>query len=298
MARFLVGLSSWADPTLVESGFYPPQTRAPGERLSYYSATFPMVELDASYHVMPGRRNISSWIEETPAGFIFDVKAFSLFTGHPAKLVSLPRDFREEASAIPHKTDNLYLSHMPEALADKLWERFAMSIEPLKTAGKLGMVMFQFPPWFHPTSENYDYVVKCKEKLPGFRLAVEFRTGGWLDEQHLEKTIRHLRKNGLCLVCVDEPQGLATSLPPLAEVTGEFAAVRFHGRNKENWEAKDVSVYDKFNYLYNEAELAEWAAKIGLMGERAKEVHIIFTNKHEDYAVRNARQMMKLLEKS
>jgi uncharacterized protein YecE (DUF72 family) len=295
MSRFLVGLSSWADPTLIESGFYPPQIKAPEERLRYYAATFPMVELDASYHVMPGRRNIISWIEETPAGFIFDVKAFSLFTGHPTQINSLPGDFREAAASIPHRTDNLYISHMPEELADKLWERFAASIEPLRTAGKLGMVMFQFPPWFHPTPENYDHIVKCKEKLPGFKLAIEFRTGGWLDEQHLEKTIQHLRKNNLCLVCVDEPQGFATSLPPLAEVTGELAAVRFHGRNKENWEAKGISVYNKFNYLYSQDELAEWAEKIGRMAASAKEVHIIFTNKHEDYATRNARQMMDML---
>ena len=71
-----------------------------------------------------------------------------------------------------------------------------------------------------------------------------------------------LRENGLALVCVDEPQGFKSSVPPVAEATASFAVVRFHGRNRENWERKDIPVSEKYNYYYKEDELKEWVPKI------------------------------------
>lgn len=37
---------------------------------------------DASCHAMPGASNSARWVERTPAGFVFDMKALRLFTGH------------------------------------------------------------------------------------------------------------------------------------------------------------------------------------------------------------------------
>ena len=57
MGKIIIGLSSWADPELIESGFYPPDIKAPEERLSYYAKMFQIVEMDSSYHFLPTRRN-------------------------------------------------------------------------------------------------------------------------------------------------------------------------------------------------------------------------------------------------
>jgi uncharacterized protein YecE (DUF72 family) len=38
-------------------------------------------------------------------------------------------------------------------------------LQPLHSAGKLGPVSFQFPSWFHPDQENYEYISKSQEKL-------------------------------------------------------------------------------------------------------------------------------------
>jgi uncharacterized protein YecE (DUF72 family) len=293
--KILVGISSWADPELIESGFYPPSVKMPSDRLGYYSANFQVVEMDSSYHFLPTLRNLTSWIEATPSGFLFDVKAFSLLTQHPTLLNSIPRDMRDTAQKFLNKEGHLYIQHLDDQTADQVWDRFANSIRPLETARKLGLVTFQFPSWFHPLDENYEYIKKCRKKLSDYRLGVEFRVPGWLDEEHRENTLELLKENGLTLICVDEPQGLKSSLPALTEVTAPYAAVRFHGRNRDNWERQDIDLNEKYNYLYDNDELQEWSAKIKQMSITAEKVLVTFKNKHLDYAVKNARQMIKLL---
>jgi uncharacterized protein YecE (DUF72 family) len=292
MGRILIGISSWADRALIESGFYPENVKTPAGRLEYYAENFGLAELDASYHFMPTRNNIALWMDNTPAGFVFDVRAFSLFTNHPTPASSLPKDLQLKA---PQDVDHFYIHSLPENLVDQLWQRFAQVILPLSSAQKLGLVVFQFPPWFHYSKENLDYIVRCKERLPEYRLAVEFRTGGWLNDAHREETLKFLRLYGLCLVCVDEPQGLKSSVPPVAEATSPISMIRFHGRNAENWEGKDIEPSERFNYLYSIAELKEWVPKIRAMAEKS-DVHLIFKNKHKDFPVKNASQMKQLLE--
>ena len=83
-------------------------------------------------------------------------------------------------------------------------------------AGKLGMVLFQFPPWFYSGSEQWEYILSCKERLPQCRISVEFRHNSWLNEKNLESTVAFLKDNNLPYVCVDEPQGFDSSVPPTA----------------------------------------------------------------------------------
>lgn len=294
MGRILVGISSWAEPELVRSGFYPPEVKTPEARIAHYSSLFPVAEIDATYHFFPTRRNLALWLGNTPVGFTFDVKAFSLFTGHPTPFTAIPRTIREKYTAPTPTKKNVYLRHLPDEAVDELWTVFLRDIEIIRGAGKLGAVLFQFPPWFHPGPESFAHISNCQERLGRFRIAVEFRVGSWLD-RHREETLKFLRDRGIALVCVDEPQGLKSSVPPVAEVTSKFAMVRFHGRSQENWESKTVPATEKFNYLYSEDELREWVPKIQRMADDADELHVIFKNKHADFPVRNAERMRELL---
>jgi uncharacterized protein YecE (DUF72 family) len=296
MGRIQIGISAWGDPGLAASGFYPPEASTSQERLRYYARSFSLAETDISYHVIPGPRFSTAWIEATPPDFTFDVRAFSLFTGHPTALSAIPRDLREQAKGAMKKTDHLYLHNLSGDLADEIWQRFNRALKPLQEAGKLGAVMFQFPSWFHHNPENLSYLKQCQARLEPYNIAVEFRTTGWLSPLNQEETLQFLRRHQISLVCVDEPQGLKTSLPPLAEATAGLAVVRFHGRNRENWERTDIPANEKFNYLYTDSELREWAPKIRSLAEKSAAVHLIFKNKHLDYEVRNARSMSEILE--
>jgi len=295
-ATILVGTCSLTDKTLLESGWYPPQVATPEERLRYYARHFPIVEVDSSYYALPSPRNAVLWAQRTPDDFVFDVKAFALFTHHPTPPRSLPRDIHDALPPQLREKRNLYYRDLPPELVDELWRRFAEALLPLDSAGKLGAVLFQFPPWFRPGRESREYMAALRERLPQFRLAVEFRQARWLaEERDRQLTLRFLREHGLPLVCVDEPQGFSSSVPPLAEVTAPLAVVRFHGRNAATWEARGLTTAERFNYLYTPEELGEWVPRVRQLAREAEEVHVLFNNCYRDYAVRNARQMAQAL---
>jgi uncharacterized protein YecE (DUF72 family) len=73
-----------------------------------------------------------------------------------------------------------------------------------------------------------------------------------------------------------------------------MSVVRFHGRNREAWEKEGLTAAGRFNYLYREEELREWAPKFKEMAAKTKQLHVLFNNCYEDKAVVNAR-MTKLM---
>lgn len=119
----------------------------------------------------------------------------------------LPKDVREGLSDEARQKPNVYLKDMPTEVTHELWRRFNDALLPIDSAGKLGIVMLQFPPWFYPGNEQRDYILSCKEKLHRYRIAVEFRHNSWLNEKNRDRTIAFLRDNDLSLVYVDEPHG-------------------------------------------------------------------------------------------
>ncbi len=294
MGQILVGLSSWAEAELVQSGFYPPEVKTPEARLKNYASRFPVAEIDSSYHFFPTQRNLKLWLENTPDGFTFNIKVFSLFTQHPTPFNALPRSIREKYGEQIQAKGNIYLHHLPEAAVDELWAIFTRVLESFRIAGKLGVVLFQFPTWFHPEPRNFDYIATCQMRLSQYSLATEFQVGSWLNEQR-DETLKFLHERGIMLVCVDEPQGLKSSVLPVAEVTAPLAYVRFHGRNKDNWERKGIPSTDKFSYLYSDDELKEWVPGILSMAEKAQKLYVIFKNKHADFSAKNAIRMNELL---
>jgi len=191
---------------------------------------------------------------------------------------------------------NVYQRDIPPELLNELWRRFEAALLPLDSATKLGVVLFQFPPWFYPGNEQRDYIAACKERLPQYRLAVEFRHNSWLAEKNRERTIDFLRRNNLTFVCVDEPQGFGSSVPPVVEATSDVAVIRFHGRNAEMWEKKGTTVAERFNYLYGRDELQEWVPRIKELSARTGQLHVLFNNCYEDKAVANGRQIALMLD--
>jgi len=297
MGEVLVGTCSWTDPTLIRSGrFYPASAKSAESRLQFYASQFRLVEVDSTYYAMPSEATAKLWVERTGADFTFDIKTFRLFTMHPTPLISLPKDIREALLKNTVEKKNIYQKDLPPEVVNELWGRFERALLPLDSAGKLGVVLFQFPPWYYPGNEQRDYILSCREKLPQYQIAVEFRHNSWVNENNKERTLSFLRDNNLPFVCVDEPQGFKSSVPPMAEATSGICLVRFHGRKRENWEKQGIGPAERFNYLYSEEELREWAAKIRELAGKTKQCHVLFNNCHEDKAVVNAKQISLMLD--
>ncbi len=292
-----IGTASWTDPTMTASGvFYPSGADSAEERLSYYASRFPLVEVDATYYSLPARRTSELWVERTPPDFTFDVKAHALMTGQPTETRRLPKDLRAALPAELAEKPRLYAKDLPEELKSTVWEWFLDGLEPLRESGQLGSVLLQYPRWFFTSSENRETILDATERLGDVRRAVEFRNGTWFNEKNLERTMRFLEEHHIPLVMVDGPQGFKSSIPPIAATTSpELAVVRFHGRRAETWEAKGIATVERFRYLYDRAELAEWVPRIREASAQAKETHVLMNNCYANYGSTNARELAALL---
>jgi uncharacterized protein YecE (DUF72 family) len=290
MAQIRVGTAGWTDKTLLDSGWYPPEADSPEKRLRYYARQFPLVEVDSTYYALPAETTAATWRDRTPAGFTFNIKAFSLFTQHPTPVKAMPADLREAAGK--SGKDRVYLKDMDPAVADQAWERFFAALAPLAEAGKLGAILLQFPPWFPIGRANKQYIVACAERAAPRRVCVEFRNRTWMTPGNQKETLEFLSSHQLPYVCVDEPQGYASSIPPVLAATSDLAVVRMHGHS-DKWESK--SIQEKFGYRYSEKEMAEWAGNVQRLAEDAAETHVVFNNCYRDYAQVNARELTDLL---
>jgi uncharacterized protein YecE (DUF72 family) len=286
MGEIRVGTAGWTDKTLIDSGWYPEGATNPEKRLRYYASQFPLVEVDSAYYALPAEQTAVAWAERTPALFTFNIKAFSLFTQHPTPVKALPADLREEAGKAGK--DRVYLKDVDPTLAAEAWKRFLAALEPLRSAGKLGAILLQFPPWFPIGRANKQYILDCAERVAPDRVCVEFRNRTWMTEDNQAETLKFLADHQLPYVCVDEPQGYSNSIPPVMAATSDLAVVRLHGHS-DHWDAKTVQ--ERFNYRYSDEELAQWAGKIEKLAEDADETNVVFNNCYRDYAHVNARQM-------
>ena len=295
-ARVVVGTCSWTDPTLVrQTDWYPRRSMTAAERLAFYASRFPLVEADATYYFPPTPELARSWVERTPADFTMNVKAYSLLTGHPTFPHSLWPDLQSEVLPEFRDKRRLYAKHLPPEVMEEVWDRFLHSVRPLHEGGKLGAVLVQFPKWFGPKEANREELRRIAERLGEYRGCVEFRNGKWLEGGECETTFELLEETGMAYVCVDEPQGFASSLPPVVAATCDLAVVRFHGRNAETWDAVTPTAAERFRYLYKVDELEEWVPRIHELAASAREVHVLMNNCYRDHAVVNAGQLAQLL---
>ena len=232
-----------------------------------------MVEVDSPYYGLPRVEVVEHWVERTPPGFVFDVKAYSLFTEHPTPVARLPKAIQAELPAELVGKAQFYRRDAPDALVDLCWATYTDALLPLHDAGKLGVVVLQFPRWFVPGRRAHDYLEEVRDRLGHYRAAVEFRHHLWLDAEHRETTLALLGDLEMSLICVDEPQGFDSSVPPFAAATTDLAFVRFHGRNTATWEKRTRTSSERFDYWYEEAELDEWVPKIGALAGEAEDVH-------------------------
>jgi len=292
-----VGTASWTDPTMTAPGvFYPTGANSAEDRLRFYAEQFPVVEVDATYYALPREQQSRLWAERTPDGFVFDIKAHALMTGQPTEVKRLPKSIREELPEKLAEKPRIYGKDLPAELYDRAWEYFKEGVEPLRQAGKLGAVFVQFPRWVFPSNESREQILDARRRLGEVQLAVEFRHGSWFNEKNAERTLKFLDENRIPYVMVDEPQGFKSSVPPVVTVTSpDLAVVRFHGRNVENWEKKNIQPSERFRYLYDEDELADWAPRVAAVAEKTKSTHVLMNNCFSNYGTTNARQLAALL---
>jgi uncharacterized protein YecE (DUF72 family) len=288
--RVLFGTTSWADRSLVQAGtFYPRRSMKARERLAFYAGRFPLSEVATTYRVPPTPDLAAQWAERTPEGFTFDIRAWSLLTGAPTLPDSLWPDLQGRVAERYRDQRRLYSSHLDDDVLEECWARFAHALGPLRAAGKLGVVICQFPSWFTPRPETWATLALLPSRLPGCRVAVELRSPKWFSGDDCEPTLEWLEDHDLAYVSVDGPSAGVRAGSGVVAATADVAVVRFIGRRSvegEPWTSP---------YRYSTEELSAWVDRVHALASSCPEVHVLMDNCWGADAVDNARELAVLV---
>jgi Uncharacterized conserved protein len=260
-----VGTSGFSFPDWV--GTVCPANIKKGEMLPFYEQKlgFKITEINSTYYTIPSPKSFEGMIKKTSPGFEFTIKAHK----------SMTHDIRD-------KDTGAFIDNKDA------FDRFLYAIEPLKKENRLTAVLAQFPYSFHAVKDNYDYLLTFKERLKDIPLVVEFRNYYW----HSERGLTFLKENNIGYCIVDEPK-LKGLMPYNPTVTTDLGYFRFHGRNA-NW--FDASVAERYDYLYTPDDLKIFVSDIKKISGATRHTLVMFNNCHAGKSVRNAIEMLKLIE--
>jgi uncharacterized protein YecE (DUF72 family) len=248
---------------------------------------------------------VQGWAERTPPGFTMHVKAFGLMTRHPVKAEVLPEDLRAEMPV----DERGRVDRPPRELRGEVFRRFLEALEPLRSTGKLGGILFQLPSYVVFKERSFEYLEWSRAQLGGDEMLVEFRHRSWLDDENRAETLAFLERLGATYVTVDAPRSDSAKnlIPTVPAVTSKTAYVRFHGRNLATWNKRGGSAAERFDYLYSDEELGEWVGTLKELARQSEQAFALFNNNAtaEDpenplgrvsQAATNARQLRRLLD--
>jgi uncharacterized protein YecE (DUF72 family) len=268
LATVRLGTCSWADEGLLKA-WYPRGVSSAEARLRYYAERFDVVEVDSPFYALPDPDVTRRWVERTPDGFTFHVKAGAAMTWHA------------------------------DEPTDASFAAFRRSVEPLELSGKLRGVLLQYHPRFVKSVAAKRELALARDRLDPLVPLVEFRHRSWMEPDERSDTLGFLEEHGLAYVSVDAPLTRATNVAPrVASTTHRTAVIRFHGRNAQTWNIRGGSAADRFDWMYSAEELAEWVEPTRLLAERADEVYALFNNNRDDFAPRSAVIFRALLDEA
>jgi uncharacterized protein YecE (DUF72 family) len=271
--------------------WYPKKMPA-GDRLAWYAQHFDLVEVNSTFYSVPEPRMVERWCAATPGEFTFDVKLHQLFSFHstPAKL--LPPHLQSRA-----EIDGKGKVKPTPDIEEAVLKAFLGAAAIFRSAGKMGVLLLQLSPAFSPRKHELDELEPLIKMLNGYDLAIEFRNRNWAIGDQLQSTIDFVRKHGAIFVNVDAPASdhFTVMRSDVDEVTNSNVAyLRLHGRNAKAY-ITGKTVAARFDYDYNEKEIADVAERSRKLAKEARDVHVIFNNNNLDYAPRAAIRLRKAL---
>ncbi|HEX3572408.1 MAG TPA: DUF72 domain-containing protein [Acidobacteriaceae bacterium] len=212
--RVRIGISGWNYKGW-RGKFYPPKLPQKQE-LAYAGSLFPSIEVNGTFYGLQRPSAFLSWVEQTPAEFVFAIKG-SRFITHMLKLKSVK-----------------------QALANF----FASG--PLALGPKLGPFLWQFPPQFAFNADRFEEFFKLLPQNTTAAAELARRHDQRLEGRAFTESLRHrplrhaveirhesfrspefiklLRRYRIANVVAD-----TVGWPRLMDVTSDFVYCRLHG---------------------------------------------------------------------
>ncbi|HMQ16581.1 MAG TPA: DUF72 domain-containing protein [Phycisphaerae bacterium] len=257
---FRIGPSGWSYPDW--TGIVYPARRPRGFRpLAFIATLFDAVEVNTSFYAIPSAAMTERWPDQVGRDFRFAFK--------------LTRTFTHERATYPPAADA---------------RAFIEALAPIRAAGRIGPLLIQFPWSFRYDAAAAERLRRLADDFAEFERFIEVRHASWAQPEALAALAA---AGGCCNI--DQPR-LPQNLPPTAHVLGRGAYVRLHGRNAANWFAENREPWERYDYLYDEAELREWVARLNELSTRAEWVYVFANNHYRGQGVANALELRALLE--
>lgn len=171
--RIYTGTSGWAYPTW-KPEFYPPKTPAK-KFLEFYASQLTSVEVNYTFRALPTEKMLEDWLAATPSHFRFSFKAPQRIT-HFRRLRDCDADVAQ----------------------------FIAALEPIRQAGKLGILLFQLPPNFkaNPGLLAEFLTTSALQRSGTTRIALEFRHQSWFSDEIY--TVLRQHEAALCIAQSDD----------------------------------------------------------------------------------------------
>lgn len=242
---------------------YPPSREKKFDQLSYLSQFFNAIEINSSFYRPPTAKTTSSWTKRVSHNpdFLFTYKLWQIFTHQREKML----DDQEEKTV-------------------------KQGLDVLRENDRLGATLIQFPWSFKNTPENLNWVKQLFAKFKDYYPVFEVRHSSWNDNNF----ISFLNDVGAAYANIDQPT-IGESIGLTNYAFNRLSYLRLHGRNYQNWFAKDANVASRYDYLYSESELNSLQATVEHLVENSPKTFIIFNNHFRGQAAANALQVMFLI---
>lgn len=252
-----IGPAGWSYKDWEET-VYPPRFPK-GSQLALLAPYLDTVEVNTSFYRIPSPALTGGWVRKVEANpdFKFTLKAWEGWT-HERMI-------------------------QPPAV-----EAFRAALEPLREAGRLGLILFQFPWSFKDGSSAREHIDELAGRFAGLPCGAEVRHGSF----NTAEFFAFLRDRQWAFANIDQPV-IGDSLPPTGERTAPVGYVRLHGRNYKKWFAH-AEAWERYDYLYPRAELEPWAERVRALA-REGDVYVILNNHYRGQALRNAKDLAGLL---
>lgn len=262
MAKYYVGTAGWSYEDW-EGIVYPVPKPGGFHPLSYLPGFIDIVEVNSTFYRPAPPAMVESWLKRIAArpDFLLALKLYQAFT------------------------------HAREGFTRTDVDDVRRTADLVRLRGRLAALLVQFPWSFRNTPQNLDYLRRLLDLFEGLPLAVEVRHAGWDAPGFYDL----LRERGAAFCNIDQPL-IGESLGPSAvSTTPDFAYVRLHGRNYQNWFKDGAGRDARYDYLYAADELGDWVERIKELGARSGKIYVITNNHYRGQAMANALQIRNMI---
>ncbi len=262
MAKFHVGTAGWSYEDW-EGVVYPLSKGRGFHALPYLAGFINIVEVNSTFYRPADPALVRSWLKRIEArpDFLLALKLHQSFT------------------------------HARSGFNRKDVDAFRAAADILHLRGRLAALLVQFPWSYRNTPENGEYLLRLLDLFSGYPVAVEVRHGSWDTPDFYDG----LRGKGAAFCNIDQPLFDDSIAPSAVSTSPEFAYVRLHGRNRENWFREGAGRDDRYDYLYAADELEDWVGRIKALGRKSGKVYVVTNNHYRGQAMANALQIRNMI---